>query len=168
MARIRQPVEIEDLEYELRMLLGAAQLQQLTSDKLPGNIENYFKDSVYVHVRNLYNFFVKPTSGNDDSITLFGTRLMTSRLYPHPWQVGINTNVMHVNGRRSAGHNVHNGKHINECISDFADDIERMWLEWIAITQDAGLKVKLEEALAKARQESQNDVTFFKRECGLS
>jgi hypothetical protein len=165
---VRHPVAIKHLEYELRMLFGAAKLQQLISSKLPGNIENYLKDSVYVHVRNLYGFFVEASTGNDDSISLFGEQPMTSTLYPRPWRAGINTNVMHIRDRRADGHNVHNGKHINECIEDFVDDIERMWLEWITITQNQSLKKELEEALANARRQSRDDLEYFKRECRIS
>ena len=45
------------LFYELRMLLGAAKMIKLFDENDMGNPSNYFRDSVYLHARNLYNFF---------------------------------------------------------------------------------------------------------------
>jgi hypothetical protein len=59
-----QSVLLKDLGYELQLLLGADEIVRfieahdtsvgVDADKF-GNLVNYFKDSIYVHARNLLN-----------------------------------------------------------------------------------------------------------------
>ena len=59
-----RPVALKDLAYELQLLIGADEIVSFveahdfesTSDADRfGNLVNYFKDSVYLHSRNLLN-----------------------------------------------------------------------------------------------------------------
>ena len=52
-----KPPSLDDLFYELRMLLGAAAMCDAAEKHNCGNVVNYFKDSVYLHARILYAFF---------------------------------------------------------------------------------------------------------------
>src|SRR4051794_38087854 len=89
-----------DVQYELRMLLGAAALAKKFASN--GNVTNYFKDSVYLHARILYEFLHQPPT-HDASIQQFdGQVLLTGRLYPDPLQKRLNRRVMHMNKPRSA------------------------------------------------------------------
>ena len=144
------------------MLFGAAKLQRLLSSEVPGNPENYLKDSAYVHMRNLYNFFTVSKPGNDSSITQFGDSVIASKLFPSPWKPGLNVDVMHIAGNRANSLNVQNGKHINECIQDFATDIESMWSTWVAATKDPKLRVQLAKSLTRANQQAQDDFEAVK------
>ena len=54
------------------MLIGANEiigyLENLPRAHEAGNEINYFKDAVYLHSRNLYNFFATKPTGNDINI----------------------------------------------------------------------------------------------------
>lgn len=54
------PLRLEDLAYELRLLLGADEIAAfMEGDGRFGNLVNYYKDSAYLHSRNLLNAFIK-------------------------------------------------------------------------------------------------------------
>ncbi|MBI3984182.1 hypothetical protein HY346_02690 [Candidatus Microgenomates bacterium] len=150
------------LKYELRMLLGAAKLQKYFSENFPGNTENYPKDSVYLHARNLYNFFTKSKSRDDGSITQYGDKVISSPLYPKPWGPALNNRVMHI-GNRSNTINIQGVVHLNDMVQEFAQDITRMWQEWIDQTSDLELRQKLEDALAQSEKQSSHDVTQMRQ-----
>jgi|SRR3989304_6424289 len=154
--RTRSIPDKEDLFYELRLLLGAAKLCQLADEVDLGNTINYFKDSAYVHARNLYNFFTKAEPGSDGSITQYAECVISSGLYPNPWKKYLNQYVMHIRNR-SGSVAVVNGKHINMMIQDFADDIKNLWQQWVNKTTDPKLKAELQDLLDKAQREVQED-----------
>lgn len=153
-------VNVQDIQYELRMLLGAVKLCESSKKDDIGNIINYFKDSVYVHTRNLYNFFMANAS-NDAKVTAFGDYFFDSELY-RTWKSALHNHVLHIKPQRNNPNNVISGKHLNEMTLHFKTDISRLWDEWIKNTTDKTLKKQLEEAKEKAEKEAQDDCKFFR------
>lgn len=156
-------VPIADLAYELRMLFGAAKICQLfDEDGNIGNPVNYAKDSVYVHTRNLYNFFAADTR-NDARITQFTTHTFDLSFYD-TWIGALHDHALHIKDSRHTPTNIVNGKHLNEQIQNFADDIEKLWRDWIANTPSTlSLKAQLEDALTHAHEQAQGDYDLLKK-----
>ena len=150
---------LEDLFYELRMLLGAAAVCQKAEGHELGNVINYFKDSVYVHARILYEFFTNDKPKNDAGIIQFGYSTISSSLYPNPLEKRLNRRVMHMNFSRgqNAKKEPMSTIQLNEQIQDMADDILRLFHEWINICDDARLKNDLNELVIKAAREAETD-----------
>lgn len=152
---------IEDLEYELHLLLGAAKIITALESKRPsiiGNNINYFKDAGYMHARNLYNFF--SNKRNDGKVNAYTQHSFNLSLYQQ-WEDPLHRHVLHIKAERNAPNNVINGVHINTKIPDFASDIEQLWQEWINVTNDATGQQELKNALAKAQKEAQDDCDQF-------
>jgi|GEM_PF-2085128 len=157
--RLLDTVPIEDLKYELRLLLGAAKICELNEQNKGrdiGNTINYFKDSAYIHVRNLYNFFAANT-GNDAKVTQFTTQIFDVSLYTNTWKDALHTHVLHIKTSRNKPNNVIKGVHLNEMIPIFARDIEKLWQEWIDTTENIPFKIILICTLEKAKENAQND-----------
>ena len=81
-----QSLALEDLGYELQLLLGADEIVSFiethdnaaASDAVKfGNLVNYFKDSIYLHARNLLNAL---TNGYETEIGLIPSTI-TSAAY---------------------------------------------------------------------------------------
>lgn len=155
MANNKAP-SLEDVQYELRMLLGAAALCRQFADK--GNLTNYFKDSVYLHARILYEFFTQPPT-HDASIQQFGSPLMTSALYPSPLRDRLNRRVMHMNKSRSANaiHEPSGTTQLNEQIDDIVTDLKALFQGWIANCTDTQLKADLTELVKNAERQANDD-----------
>jgi hypothetical protein len=137
------------------MLFGATKMWSLANSKDLGNTTNYFMDAAFVHTRNLYNFF----SGNathDASIKQFTHEYFDLTIYV-TWKSALHNHVLHIKDSRSNPNNVINGAHLNKQVQKFADDVEALWEKWINTTTDQNLKNQLEDALAKAHKESQDD-----------
>jgi len=147
--------DIKDLEYELRMLLGADKMVLLFEEKSVGNPVNFFKDSVYLHARCLYSFFYK----NRGKLT--NGQGFEMNEYESKWMNPLNNFVMHIDasGTRSGGGNIQNSTHLNQKIHWFASDIVRLWTEWINNTTDSTFKRVLEKSLKNAQRDAQNDYT---------
>jgi len=141
---------LADLEYELRMLLGADKMVSLSEEIGLGNQVNFFKDSVYLHARCLYTFFYKNRKK--------GHRFEMNE-YESKWMKPLNEFVMHLdaNGMRTGGLNVQENTHLNEKPHWFATDVVRLWSEWIDNTTNEKLKRDLESSLSKAQADAQND-----------
>lgn len=156
---------LEDIKYELRLLLGADKLLSLFEKHQPDNTANYFKDSIYLHARNLYSFFYK-----NGKQLLNNTSGFDLKEYSNNWRYPLNDYVMHVNddGSRNNGANVVNGVHLNEKAHWFTNDITRIWCDWINNTQDHTLKIYLKKILDQAKQEAQGDynnlISLFKEQ----
>lgn len=149
-------VPIDDLAYELRMLFGAAKLCQLLDKQDVGNPVNFMKDSVYLHTRNLYNFFAANT-GNDAKVTQFTTHTFNLSFY-NTWIDALHDHALHIKTSRHTPTNVVGADRLNEQIQNFATDIEGLWNDWIAhTTPGSSLETKLKDALAKAHKEAQDD-----------
>ncbi|MEI6533266.1 MAG: RhuM family protein [Candidatus Roizmanbacteria bacterium] len=162
--KIENSVSIIDLSYELRLLLGAKKLCELckchdddekNKNNKFGNVVNYFKDSAYIHVRNLYNFFAANTT-NDAKVTQFTNYEFDVRLYK-TWINALHTHVLHIKTGRNRPNNVINGRHINTMIPDFTEDIVRLWQEWIDSSNETKIKNELKKALERAEVDAKND-----------
>lgn len=153
-------VPIDDLAYELRMLFGAAKICQLFDEYNVDNPVNYAKDSVYLHARNLYNFFAADT-GNDAKVTQF-TRHQFDLTFYRIWIGPLHDHASHIKTARHTPTNVINGEHLNEQTQKFADDIEKLWIDWINHTSDPSMKMRLKDAHDKARREAQDDYDSLK------
>jgi hypothetical protein len=153
---------IDDLEYELRLLLGAAKiitaLESKQSDVVGNNI-NYFKDSGYLHVRNLYNFF-SGGAVHDGSVHEYTTHNFNLTLYLQ-WKSPLHRHVLHISGKRNNANNEINGVHINTKLPDFATDTEALWQEWINVTTNTTEQQNLKDALTRAQKEAQDDCDQF-------
>lgn len=161
-------VSIEDLKYELRMLLGAAEIvkqveqhddvQNKDTQKF-GNIVNYFKDSAYLHTRNLYNFF-SGCAVHDGSVHDYTLYAFNLSLYKK-WKKPLHQHVLHISNARSKPRNKIDGAHINTQIPCFAKDIESLWDKWIEVTTDSREKRALQGALTRAQNEAKDDCNNF-------
>ena len=157
---VDKKADLKDLEYELQILLGASLIiDQLEVERKlrDGNIVNYFKDSAYIHIRNLYEFFLSdPKKTNDSKVSAFTNHKFNLSFYLL-WREPLNRHVLHIAPGRNNPNNVKNGKHLKDQIPSFAKNIEDLWTEWIRATADDQLKQKLENTLADAKRHAQND-----------
>ena len=155
---------IKDLEYELHLLLGASKIiraieqydsvKKNDNEKL-GNTVNHFKDSAYIHIRNLYNYFSNATR-NDGKVSEYTNHNFNLNLY-NQWSDALHQHAVHVRPGRNNPNNEINGVHINTMIPSFANDLDNLWQEWINTTSDSSLKIKLQDALVNAHKESDED-----------
>ncbi|MBL8015338.1 MAG: hypothetical protein JNK26_04085 [Candidatus Doudnabacteria bacterium] len=146
---------IEHLEYELRMLLGADQMIKLCALKREiGNPVNYFKDSAYMHTRNLYNFF--SNKRNDANVEDFIQYPFDVTVY-NKWSDALHSHALHIKSDRVTPSNVVDGQHLNEQVPNFVSDILRLWQDWIDATNSQTDKQVLVDALARAQKEAQDD-----------
>jgi hypothetical protein len=154
-------VPIIDLAYELRMLFGAVRICRLFDEFNVGNPVNYPKDSAYLHARNLYNFFAADTR-NDAKVTQFTHHQFDLTLY-RTWKDALHNHASHIKTSRHTPTNVHDREHLNKQPQKFADDIEKLWVDWIAHTTDPRLKAQLKDGLSAARLEAQDDYDSLKQ-----
>ena len=147
------------------MLFGAAKLCKLFEVNDLGNPVNYFKDAVYLHSRNLYNFFSSNTN-NDAKVSAFTSHQFNLSLY-NTWKGALHDHALHIKCSRGTPTNVINGVHINEQIQHFATDIDGLWKEWIRNTNDLSLKKELQDALTKAKRESTDDYDKLQKQLAL-
>ena len=151
-------VNLENLKYELRMLIGANKMTRLFEEKDMGNPTSLFKDSVYLHARNLYSFFHK----NKDKD--FMNSEYNMKEYSDNWMKPLNDYVMHIYNTedRDNNRNVVNGEHLNTKVHFFTEDIIRLWKEWIDNAPDKDLKQELKNILVKAQKEAEHDYSSSK------
>ncbi|VEG57096.1 Uncharacterised protein [Mycolicibacterium aurum] len=151
-----QPLALDDLGYELRLLLGADEIVQfMDAQGTFGNLVNYFKDSVYLHARNLLNAL---TNG---CATDIGTIPSAIRSEPYGrLKRSLEVYVMHIKETRNQRGvtNVRGGKHLNEYVHDLTAEVKRCWNEWIAATGDQTLA----ELLQAAEKSAQDDLAQLK------
>ena len=150
----------EDLFYELRMLLGASKTTQLFDEKSMGNPTNFFKDSVYLHIRNLYNFFWG-NANNDASVYDYIIHVFDVSLYIK-WKKALHKHVLHIKNTRAKADNEVHGEHLNTMTQNFTSDIVNPWKEWIEVTTDKSIKALLEQTLEIAQKEAQDDYDSLK------
>ena len=148
------------------MLLGAAKLTTLLETRHAGNLINYTKDSTYLHIRNLYNFFAADAR-NDAKVTQFTSHTFNLSLYTI-WKSALHDHAAHIKTSRHSPTNVIAGVHLNEKIQDFAIDIEALWTEWINNTSDQNLKIQLTDALASSRTAAQADYDYLDKKLSTS
>jgi len=150
-----QELFLKDLFHELRMLLGAAKMAKLFNENGMGNPENYFKDSVYLHARNLYNFF-RGDARHDASVYDYVVHVFDVDLYIK-WKNPLHNHVLHIKNTRTEANNEINGVHINTMIQAFANDIEKLWQNWIDVTIDPKTKKLLRDLLKEAQEQADGD-----------
>ncbi len=148
-------IPINDLRYELRMLLGAAKVCELFETTQMGNVVNYIKDSAYMHARNLYNFFAADTK-NDAKVTQFTNHKFDLIMY-ETWKDALHSHVLHIKSNRHTPTNIVNNTHLNTIIPVFAKNVTDLWQEWIDNTEQNELKETLIGALMTAQKEAQDD-----------
>lgn len=148
-------VAIEDLEYELRMLLGSARLWRLFREREIGNPNNYFMDSAFVHARNLYNFFTRKNKKYDGNIKAYGEELFSSKQY-NDWEEALNVYVLHIKSSRRESSNKVGDLFLSDQVSNFADEIVTLWKDWIKKTNNS-LEQIVASSLANAERDAEND-----------
>ncbi len=154
-------ISIDDIAYELRQLLGANKVTTELENRNAGNLINYGKDSVYLHVRALYNFFSNRSSF-EAKVSDFTSHTFDTSLYNGKWKKPLHNHALHMGDSRT--HQVSNfdgTEYLNEQVHKFSNDIEGLWIEWISVTTDAVLKQELQDVLDKARLESDEDLRSF-------
>lgn len=154
------PPALEDIFYELRMLLGAAEMCKLEGAIGSGNVINYFKDSAYLHARILYEFFTDANYQNDASIVQFGGHpTIAAKLYSEPFRNRLNRRVMHMNHSRSQNttKEPEGATQLNEQVQDIADDIRQLFQKWINTCTDVKFKAGLIELVDEAESQAEND-----------
>ncbi len=144
-----------DLFYELRMLLGASKMASLSSERKLGNLENYFKDSAYLHIRNLYNFFSE-CSIHDARVHEFVDCDFDLQLYKK-WKGPLHNHVLHIKDTRTRANNIKSGGHLNKMVQTFTEDIKNLWQDWIEATADKTEKELLQSLLLKAQEQADDD-----------
>lgn len=155
---------LEDLGYELRMLLGASEVCKLAEQHNQGNIVNFFKDSVYVHARILYEFFTNNEPKHDASITQFNHPTIKARLYPDPLYDRLNRRVMHMSHNRSNNTTKEppDSMQLNQQVQDIIDDISNLFQEWIKTCTDTKLKTDLIDLVKKAGERANDDAMYYR------
>ena len=153
--RQKQFIENDLADYELRQLLGAAKTVKLFDDNDLGNICSLTRDAIYLHARNLYNFF-HGVARNDASVYEFTNHVFNVSLYIK-WKGPLHNHVLHIKDSRVRPNNEIDGVHISRVALDFVDDIERLWQDWINVITDSKLKKLLQDGLEKARHDAKND-----------
>ena len=153
---------IDNLFYELRMLLGASKMCELADTNEWGNSTNYVKDAVYVHSRNLYIFFTNKTRNDDDlAIKDFELKSIYSQLYPKhygEWKEAYHDHILHLRKTRTnKPSNLHGTRHLNEQIRNFTNDIISLWETWESLTGNRSIKLLLEAKLLDAKKQSTDD-----------
>lgn len=151
---------LEDLGYELRLLVGADEIVKFieahdnaatSGAERFGNLVNYYKDSIYLHARNLLNALT------NEYETEIGTipAAITSADYGNI-KVSLEWYVTHIKRPRNQDgvSNVRGGKHLSEHVHDLTAEVKRCWNEWIAATGDQTLR----DLLKTADQQAQDDV----------
>ena len=161
-------VPLDDLAYELQLLLGASKIidtlerydsQRLADDRKMGNLVNYFKDSAYVHIRNLYNFFSANTQ-NDAKVTEYIKGYSFNLTMYRNWKGALHDHALHIKAERknTPRSNAIGGRHLNEMVPDFTNDILKLWQDWIDNTTDKTLEKKLIKILDDAKKATNDDV----------
>jgi|GEM_PF-1400330 len=145
----------EHLFYELRMLFGASKLVALFDKYDMGNAASLYRDSVYLHTRNLYNFFWG-VAKNDVSIYEYINHVFDVALYLK-WTNPLHAYVIHIQDKRNKSSREIDGKTIDQMVLEFKKDIESLWIKWIEVEKDPKVKEILICKLAQAIQEANND-----------
>lgn len=158
----------KDLKDVLRWLLVSTALWEYYK-----NIDNNHGDEVSVAMhtnvissRALFEFFTnKPQQngrGNDAYITDLGiAKPYTSKFYiqgrrRRKWREAMNRHIGHISIGRNTPTNIKGGKHLNTMMSEFRDEILRLWNK---LENDTSLRSDYKDELIKARIAAENDCT---------
>ena len=164
----QRPLKLDDLKYELQLLFGADSIVSIIEewDKTHsgnnkfGNIVNYFKDSVYLHSRNLLNALTNEYSTELGSIPSG----ITSELYGE-WKRALERYVTHLNQARDqkGDSNKINDKHLNEQVHKLAEAVAICWIEWITKCTNTSDQVKLRSLFSETREAAALDSQRFEK-----
>jgi hypothetical protein len=152
------PLRLEDLAYELRLLLGAdALVAFIEADARYGNLVNYFKDSAYLHARNLLNALTEHADTEVGPIP--GS--IRSAVYRNRIKRPLERYVMHLESARDqvgVSNIFSDGRELNQQVPDLTTEVRHCWSEWIAATGDQ----RLQEILDASEESARNDVSQLK------
>lgn len=158
-----RPHKQKDLAYELQLLLGAEVIVALIEksdaevtqdqDKF-GNAVNYFKDSVYLHSRNLLNLLTRARYTELGQVTP-GIR---SDFYGK-WKRALERHVMHLEQARDhkGDSNRVGSEYLNQQTHKLTQEVIRCWNEWINTTSNQSSKEKLKKVLSDAQNSANDD-----------
>lgn len=152
-------IKMKDLEYEIRLLLGAKEIINFiqdwdnSRDDKFGNLVNYFKDSAYIHARNIYKIFRDRSRVDNIAIPKMNLEKLSSFIAP------VEKFVMHLDTERNqkSESNIRKGVHINERITEVVSEIEELWREFVNSIKKSSLAMELRNTLAKAKEDALND-----------
>ncbi|WP_157124950.1 hypothetical protein [Nocardia pseudovaccinii] len=132
---------VDHLAYEIRWLLRAASewhAQNYMKLNEPGyQVQVYAADSTVLHARTLFEFFTKRTSFNYYGYNEYDIPLISSNSYESSWSGPIHIFMMHAQTRFNPPQNPITSfdgtcsKQLNEMPVDFAQEIVKMWREFI-------------------------------------
>ena len=156
--------KLEDIEYELQLLFGADKIvsqieicdnAQTEDNKKFGNIINYFKDSIYLHSRNLLNLTTQQGQTEVGKVPANIHSAIYKKLKP-----AIERYVTHLKQARdqSGQSNTVGGKHLNEYTHLLVCETRRCFMEWIDTLQGDN-KTKLQKILSNAENNALNDTS---------
>ncbi|RFZ65615.1 hypothetical protein DE4576_03384 [Mycobacterium marinum] len=169
-AEKKRKQELKDLAHELRQLLGAYEIMryiedhdsrcQNDADKF-GNIVNYFKDSVYLHSRNLLNALtnkieteIGTVPADIKSETWAKIKRPAERFVFHSKEIRDQRGVSNIIDRR----------HLNTYAPELTEEAKRCWNDWKNHqTCSAADKEKLQQWFDTAVREAQDDCARLKQ-----
>ena len=141
-----QPVALKDSGYELQLLLGAAEIVSFVeaydnaaasdADKF-GNLVNYFKDSIYLHGRNLLNALT------NEYMTEIGAipSSITSSVYGNiKDSFRALRNARQTSSQSGGRIQRTDGDTLSEHVHDLTAEVKRCWNEWIDLTSDQAVE----------------------------
>lgn len=138
------------LGYELQMLLGAAAATKVFDEYKLGNVCSATRDSIYLHTRNLYNFFCTK-SRNDRHINEFGHTRMTSPLSTDE-EDALHSHALHIKKEREYSINPVD---LSKIALRFEDDMVNLWEQWGKASQ-GDVKTLLSDTLLEAKESAIN------------
>jgi hypothetical protein len=152
-----RPLALEDLGHELRLLIGADEIVKLIEAHTYdfGNIVNYFKDSIYLHARNLLNALTNQYETEIGAVPA-GIRSETYGQVKRP----LERYVYHLNQARDqtdCQNITADGRHLNEYPHPLTDAAKQCWSKWIELTENPEHKKRLENWLTDATTQAQDD-----------
>jgi hypothetical protein len=96
------------------------------------NVQVYAMDSVFLHARTLFEFFVKPSGQNRYSSDAYVGVVLISSNYSNNWRGPLNEFLMHPMDRSSPRrlNSADGPKDLNQMPVYFANEILRLWEEF--------------------------------------
>ncbi|MCV6985793.1 hypothetical protein H7H78_10240 [Mycobacterium shinjukuense] len=164
-----RPPELKDFKYELRLLIGADEIITIIEERDHGsvrdedkfgNIVNYFKDSIYLHSRNLLNALTNQLSTEIGDIP----RGIHSELYgklKKPLERYV-THIDHIRDQKGVTNRI-NGRPLNDYVHDLTAEVKRCWKEWIDKASDPKHKQELQKHFSAAIKEAGDDAARLRQ-----
>lgn len=160
-----------DIEYELQLLFGADSIVEFieshdnkTKDEQRkfGNVVNYFKDSVYLHGRNLLNAL---TNQHETDIGLIPPSI-ESVLY-RDIKPALEKYVMHLNNAREqkGQSNIIKNSHLNTYAHEITEEVHKCIKKWKKFLDQESLdkSSRLQKIYEGAQEKAKNDSDRFQK-----